>query len=268
MLNLFFAAAVIFCTTFSGTLGQAADATFTNVTESDLESLSKEFSGHFAHSSVSGAKSLGAIFGFDVGLIANTTSTPEMDKIAKRSGGSGIDNLYGGGLLGIVSVPLGFTGELMIFPKTSAAGASLESNSMAIKWTFTDVLTSLPVHMAVRGFSTTSKFGFEQDISGVNSTVENKNTVTGVQLLVSPPLPIVEPYAGVGMLTGKNELSVTGSGTIFDTSYTSSQSADKSTSSTQLILGVNAKLLLFSVGAEYTQAFGTSKYAAKLGFAF
>jgi hypothetical protein len=60
---------------------------------------------------------------------------------------------------------------------------------------------------------------------------------------------------------------VTGTGTVFSNTYTSSQAADVSMNSTQVIAGVTAKLFA-SLGLEYSSAFGASTYSAKLAFGF
>jgi hypothetical protein len=238
------------------------------LTEADFENISKELSGNFMHHSVQGAATLGKIFGFEVGLLAGQQAVPKINSIVKANGGSDFPTLYHAGLLGVLSVPLGFTGEFILIPKTTASDASVEMNSLAIKWTANESLVFLPVNVALRYFMSTSKFSFKQTISASDATVENVGSVSGLQLLVSPGLPLVEPYAGFGILSGKNKLDVTGTtGSVFDTTYTTSQSAEKTVSSTQILLGVNVNLLV-KLGLEYSNAFGASAYTAKLGFGF
>ena len=245
-------------------------ASFLSLTQDDYDKITKEFSGNFVHPSVSGADSLGKLFGVETSLVLGQTASPNIDSIVKRSGSSsGLSNLYDGGVLIALTVPLGFTGEIVYVPKTTASDASFQMTSLGLKWTASESVLILPVNLAFRGIYTSSEFSFNQTLSAANATVTNKNTVTGLQVLVSPKLPIVEPYFGIGMLSASNTLSVTGSsGTIFDSTLTTSQSSDNKASSTQLIAGINAKLLLFSLGAEYSKAFDASRYAVKFGFAF
>lgn len=245
-------------------------ASFTSLTQDDYDKITKEFSSNFVHNSVSGASSLGSVFGIETSLVAGQTGSPNIDAIVKRSGSSsGLSSLYSGGLLLAVSVPLGFTGEVVYFPKSTVSDASFQTTSLALKWTASESLLVLPINLAFRGLYTNSEFSFNQTLSGANATVTNKNTVSGLQILVSPKLPFVEPYVGIGMLSASNSLSVAGTtGTIFDTTLTTSQSSDNKASSTQLIAGVNAKLLLFSLGAEYSKAFDASRLGVKFGFAF
>ncbi len=247
-----------------------AATSFTSLTQDDYDKVTKEFSGNFVHPSVSGADTLGKIFGVETSIVAGQTSSPNIDAIVKRSGASGgLSNLYNGGLLVALSVPLGFTGEIVYFPKTTISDSSFQTTSLGLKWTASESVLILPLNLAFRGIYTSSEFSFNQTLSGTTATVTNKNTVTGLQVLVSPKLPFVEPYVGIGMLSASNSLGVTGTtGTIFDTTLTTSQSSDNKASSTQLIAGVNAKLLLFSLGAEYSKAFDASRLGVKFGFAF
>ena len=257
-LTTFFLAAALLVPGFS----KAAAPAFTSLSEQDFEDVSKEFSGNFMHHSVQGAGTLGSVFGFEFGLIGGQQASPKISDIAVRSGGSSVPNLYHAGLLGVISVPLGITAEVVLLPKTSASDASFQTTSLALKYTMNPVLFNL----AVRGFYSSSAFSFTQGV-GNTVTVEDTNKVTGLQLLISPKLPIVEPYAGIGYASATNSLTATG-GSIFLPGYTTSQSMEKTPTSTQILLGVTANLLFFHLGAEYSNAFGTSAYTGKLAFGF
>ncbi len=245
---------------FAGSVGVV------NLSDADFSDLSKELSGNFMHHSVLGAAPLGSIFGFEVGLVGGQQGSPVLDRLSKSAGSSGISNIYHAGLLGAVSVPFGITGELMFLPKTSMSDVSFNMTSLALKWTLnSELLKVIPFNLALRGFRTASKLSFDQTIPSVGSaSVSDEVTVTGLQILASPGLPILEPYAGVGFLNGKNELS-SSQGSVFTDGATSK---DKTNSSTQILLGLNANLLFLRLGAEYSNAFGASTYTGKLSFGF
>lgn len=250
-------------------MGAFAAPAFNLLTEAEFKDISKEMSGNFMHHSVQGAAPLGDIFGFEVGLLGGSEKAPALQSAIERSGGgSDFSSLYHGGILGVVSVPFGITGEVIVMPKMSSNEASLQMTSLGLKLSLNSLIpTLLPVNLALRGVHTTSQFSFKQSSGGIDSEVKNKTTVSGVQLLVAPSLPIVEPYAGVGYLNGKNSLSAT-AGTLFDPSYTANQSMEHSESATQILLGVQANLLFFRLGAEYSNAFGASTYTGKVAFGF
>lgn len=244
----------------------AQSTSFSAITDSEFEDISKEFAGNFMHHSVQGAAPLGDVFGFEVGLVGGQQPSPKIDALSKRAGGSGVSNLYHAGLLGVVSVPFGITGELLVLPKLSANSAEASMTSLGLKWSMNSTLVVLPFNLALRGFQTTSKFSFNQTITppGATATVEDESTVTGFQLLASPSLPVVEPYVGIGTLSAKNKLG-SSLGSVF---ADGSSSKEKNLSSTQLLLGVNANLLFFRLGAEYSSAFGANSISAKLAFGF
>lgn len=250
------------------TLTVNADPQFTNITSDDFENISKEMSANFVHNSLMGASKMGTIFGFQVGLVAAQTQTPKIDEIVKRNAGAELPNLYNFGFMGALGLPMGIAAEMVMIPTLKTSGASLEAKSLAVKWNINDVIPILPVNLAVRGLYSQASFGFSQVVSMVNVDVSNKTTVSGVQLLFSPMIPLVEPYVGIGLLNGSNELSVTGSNPIFDPGFSTSQSESKSVSTMQTIAGVEVNLVLLKLGVEYNQSFGASRTGFKLSMGF
>lgn len=245
-----------------------ADPSFTGITESDFDSITKEFSANFTHGSILGASKMGSLLGVQFGLIAGQTGTPNTDAIVKRSGGSGLGNLYNAGLLGSVGIPMGIAFEAVMMPKLASSGASVSATSFAVKWNINEVVPVLPVNLALRGFYSNASLEFGQTVASTAVTVSSKTKVTGVQLLISPMLPMVEPYLGVGLLSGTNELGVTGTNSIFDPAYSTAQSEAKTVSATQMIAGVDVNLLIMKIGAEVSQSFGATRTSLKLALGF
>lgn len=244
-----------------------AEPKFENLSEEDFNNIAQDMSANFTHSSILGASSMGTVVGFQIGLVGAQTNAARTNEIVKRNAGAELPHLYNGGIMAAVGVPFGLALEAVLFPKMTASGASLNSTSFAIKYNMNDLIPVLPVNLALRGVYSTSGFSFSQTQSGVATYVENKNSVTGLQLLVSPMIPVVEPYLGVGLLNSSNELSATGS-SIFAPSYTSSQSQKKTNSTTQMLAGVDVNLLILKLGLEYSKAFGTDRYGFKFAFGF
>lgn len=245
---------------------RAAGPGFSNLSQSDFDNAIKELSANSTYHSVTGAGTLGTVFGFEFAVVGGLTSTPNINTLSKQVDASAdVGRLPHAALLIGASVPLGFTGELLYFPEMTFSTVKYSQFGASVKWTATDLL-ALPFNLAVRGFVTGNKMSFNQVLSGSTVTVNEENSQTGLQLLASPSLPMFEPYVGVGVIKANGKLSVTGSNTIF--AFTSSQSAESSPTSTQFLLGVNVNLLLVNLGVEYSSAFGTSSYNAKLGFRF
>lgn len=244
-----------------------ASPTFTNITSQDFEEITKEMSANFTHNSMLGASKMGTLFGVQVGLVGASTASPKTNEIVKRNAGADLPNLYNGGLIAAVGIPFGIALEATLFPETSASGAKISSTSFALKYNINDIIPILPVNVALRGLYSDAKFSFSQTANSINSNVDNKTSVTGLQLLVSPMLPIIEPYVGIGILNGTNTLDVSG-GSVFDPSFSTAQSEKKSVTSTQILAGVDLSLLLLKIGAEYSQSFGASRYGIKLSLGF
>jgi hypothetical protein len=250
------------------TVAVAATPSLTNITKADAEAIGEEMSSNFSHASVMGAEPLGDIFGFEVSLVGGQNASPEMDKLVKKAGGSGLDKLYHAGILAAVSIPFGLTGEVVYTPKTSAQDINFQLTSMALKLTLNEeLLTVIPFNFAIRAFQTNSSLDFKQTVATIEGTVENKNSVTGLQLLFSPDIPMVEPYFGIGYLQAKNTIGSTPF-SIYNQSEVQGSSYEASLSTTQTLIGLNFYVLFFSLGAEYARAFDSDRYTAKLGFYF
>ncbi len=256
---------------------KAAGPGFNNISQDDFDKIIKELSANSSYHSVTGASTLGTIFGFEFGIVGGLTNTPDINSYSKQvDAAADISRLPHASILAAVSVPFGFTGELLLFPEMSVGDVKYQQFGGSVKWTATEALV-LPFNLAVRAFVTSNKLSFEQTVSNAstggvpaNMTVTQENSQMGLQLLASPSLPFVEPYIGVGTIkaTGNLKVSGTATGTIFDPTFTTSQSAESSPTSTQLLLGVNANLLVAKIGLEYSRAFGTDSYNFKLGFGF
>lgn len=250
---------------------QAQSVSLQNLDAEDMKKLVGDFSSTFNHTSVSGASSLGTIFGFEVGVVAGIAKTPELDKFAKEAGSTEkVDQIPTGELLGVLTVPAGITVEAGLIPKVGKEDFKFSTFSAAVKWTPTDVLLDWPLSVAIKAHMTKTSLAFKQTISNVDTDFDYTNTITGFSLLVSKNFVLVEPYVGLSMLSGKGDLSFTGTPAtpVFDPSLTASSSASASKSSTAFLLGAELKLIFFKVGAEYQSAFGTSRYMGKASFYF
>lgn len=249
---------------------------FDQIDQSDLDAISKDLTATFTHSTVSGASSLGDVFGFEIGLIGGTTKTPEIDKRVKEvDPGASAGQLPNAVLLGQISVPFGFTFEMTYFPAVGSDSFKYSNTGLGIKWTVPDMVLDLPVDLAAKINYTTTNMSFKQTINNastgnmpVDSTIESKNNILAYGVFVSKSFVIVEPYFGITFINGKSDLSVTGTGTIFDSAYTSGQSGSSTTTGTMMTLGVDFDLAILKLGAEYGSILGTSRFLGKLGFGF
>ena len=247
---------------------QAQTLEFDNISQEDLENIMDEVSANFHHTSVSGANTLGSIFGFELGLIGGITKTPKIDALVKEQDpDESAEQVPHGTLLGVLTVPLGITAELGIVPEVGSGDFKFSRQSLGVKWTITEVLlTDLPVSLAIKGHYTKAELEFEQPVNGQDTKVKVEDSVTGFLFLVSKNFAIVEPYAGIGYLMSDGDIDVSGTSTIFN--FTTSQQASAKNSTTQFLVGAELKLLVFKMGAEYSRQFDTDRYSLKLAVYF
>ena len=246
-----------------------ADLVLTQITEGDFREISRELSSNFTHTSVSGASSLGALYGFQLGLVYGMTKTPNLNNYAHRSANaSDINQIPHGGALGVVTIPMGISFEALYLPSTGPKDLKGKNTSLAVKWTLTDMILDLPVALAIKGFYTMASLKSEQTANGGNQQITLNDKMMGFELLVSQTFGIVEPYAGLIQSRADVDMNVSGTGSVFATTYTAGQSASTKTSSTGYVLGAELKLLFFHAGAEFTRVFGANRYTAKLAFTF
>ena len=111
-----------------------------NVNSDDMNKIVGDFSANFLHTSVSGASSLGHIFGFEVGLVAAQTATPHLSQVANQVGqGSDASKLIDANLLGVLSIPAGLTVEVGLVPKMGSSSFQYDAMSAAVKFTPTEL---------------------------------------------------------------------------------------------------------------------------------
>ncbi|MCB0408027.1 MAG: hypothetical protein KDD34_07485 [Bdellovibrionales bacterium] len=245
----------------------AQDIQFDNIDKKDMENIVSDFTGVFTHTSVSGAAPLGSLFGFEVGLVLSGSKAEKIEKLVKEQDpNADIPILPSGGVLGIITVPLGFTFEALIIPEIGDSNFKFQNMSAAAKWSPTEtVLSFLPLSIAIKGHLTKTDLTFKQPDPVTSSVEVNstfKNTITGIQLIASKNLVIAEPYVGIGYIHGDGELSVAGN-SIFDPSVTSGTSASATASGAQFFGGAEFKLLIFKLAAEYSHHLDIDRYSFK-----
>jgi hypothetical protein len=263
---------------------QASADTFqlNNLTVGDFDKIVKEFSSDFAYSSLTPASSLGGLGHFEVGVIGGKTKSPELLNLVKRASTSASfkGDLYHGGVLGRVGLPFSLTAEAILFPKRKFKDVSFQEMGGAVMWTPTDdLLKDLPVNLSAKGHLLKTKVTYSGTVT-ITSPVPGTgtgqfkfdDTLWGLQALVSKKLLVFEPYAGIGYIhsSGKFTVDANGSATnvFVGNGFASSNTAESSPTSMQLLAGLDVQLAFLSLGAEYQKAFGTHSVSGRLSFRF
>lgn len=239
-----------------------------NLDQGAFKKVIGNFSANFNHTSVSGAESLGTIFGFEVGLVGGVTKSPDLQSIALQADSSAkADQLPHGEILGVLTVPAGLTVEAGFLPKVGSSDFQYRTFSAALKWTPTDTLLDWPFNFAIKGHVTSTNFKFNSNISGTPTSFNFDDQILGLTALVSKNFAIVEPYVGFGLLRAKGSLDASTT-SVFDHNYTLAQTATEKNSCAEIMLGAEVKLIFVKLGFEYARLFDASQYNAKLSFYF
>lgn len=248
----------------------AQDIPLQNLTSEDVKNLVKETSANFNHTSVSGASSLGTIWGFEIGVVGGVTKTPKIDALVKQAEPqTKADQIPHGELLGRLTVPAGVTVEAGFIPKIGKEDFKFSTLSLGVMWTPTDVLLDWPVSVAGKLHLTKTNLDFKDTVGSppVDTTFKYESTTTVLSLLVSKNFVMVEPYAGILFGQTKGDLDVTGSSTVF-AGATGQTSASGKSSGTGFMIGTELKLLVFKAGIEYSRLFDTGRFTGKLALYF
>jgi hypothetical protein len=240
---------------------------YNNITDKDVEGIVQDIGGLIHHTPVSGAKSLGSVFGFELGLIANYAKTPNLEDTVKREDpDADVAALPSAGILAMVSIPFGITGEATVLPDTKFGDTDISITGIGLKWTLTQSLLPLPIDIALRANYTKATISSEQEVQNIPAKVELEETVTSYGIVVSKDLLIVEPYVGASAVSAEGKMAVSGSNEFF--TFTDEQSVKKDVSGTHVYGGANLKLGFFRLGAEAGKIFDSTKMSVKLSFSF
>lgn len=252
--------------------------TLDSISNEDLDTIVKEFSTGFVHTSATPPTSLGKVFGVEAAMIAGINESPGVEAISQRiDPQSEVKYLPHLWLLGGFSVPYGVSVELNVLPELDIENLKMNHMSAGIKWSVTDkFLKGLPFDLAIRTYYSKSEMSYVQTVSNpsfpATSTVKVsfENVMVGGDTLFGVDLGMLEPYGGVGFVSTTGTLRGTATTStpysLFD-DLVSDQKESKQ-SSVRLLAGCMFHLTALNIGLEYTNLFATHRVSAKLGVQF
>ena len=248
---------------------------FNNITSAQAETIVEEFGASGAHTSVSGAASLGSIFGIEAGAIIGLMNSNGIKSIVDTvNPGTDIDvsSIPHAALLVAVSLPLGLGAEVTFLPSLDLGDVKIERTGLAGKLTLTDTMLDIPlVDIAIKAHFTTAKLSYTQPIAGssVSSNISFDSKILGADLFVGYDLNLVlvaaEIYASAGFVQVDGDFS--SSIDIFDSTVTGLTASSKK-SGADFKVGATFKLLLFKLGLEYQNILGNTRTTAKFSLKF
>ena len=244
---------------------------FNNITKTALETIVGEFTANAFHTTVSpltgSKKALLGFAGAEAGIVGGTTRVPGIGSSTVST--KGLDHIYHFGLFALLNLPYGITPEISFLPPLELGKIEINYYGGALRWNVTDVfLKFLPFNFGARLHFSKPSLEFIQPISGGNVTVKFEDTIWGGSLALSKKIVFIEPYVGVGFIQGDGDLSISGTGTFFNTEVTTAQSASASQTDAHLYAGLQFTTLLLGIGAEYSRVFDTDRLTGKLSVRF
>lgn len=247
-----------------------ADIQLNNLSKDDVEDVTVEFGGNFAHTAVAAPETDGA-WGVEVGVFGGKTKSPNFSDVIKASGGNGSDfeSLYHAGVMGRVHLPFDLFAEITILPEQEISDVKIKNNTFSVGWNAGGFF-GLPVDVAVGFDYGKGEVSFHQD---ADATTTPPTPATDVSFTsktkvywvgVSKTFAIVTPYVKVGTSNIDGELKADAS--IFG--YTANTKETVSLSGTFLAGGVNLQLAFLKLGVEASQIQDARRFSGKLSFDF
>ena len=253
--------------------------TLNNITPTQFDQMAKEMAANFNYSTITPASSLGKIWGVELGVVGGITKAPNTLSFVQIAdpATSMKANLPHANIIARVGIPYGMTFEAMGFPKKTISSLTTKSYGLALQWTVTDLFfTELPFFLATKAFYSKTSLNFAQTftVSGVSvpGTVSLTDSNYGLQAAISKRFLFLEPYLVVGYGKTSASMSVSpGSLTysLLSSTYTTTNATATSSPKTVFfLLGTDAQIAFFSLGAEYQRSYGTSSYSGRVSFRF
>jgi hypothetical protein len=250
--------------------------TLDQLSQSDVNAISKEFASNFTHTILAPASSLGKIWGLEFGLMAGATQTPEIDRVSKiYDSTSKISALPTAGFIGGVTIPFGISAELNMIPTVKTSSLSLRNMSYALKWELTSFAPLAPFNLALRVHGNNGELSYANVINNASTsnqdvltTVAWKNKSTGYNIEISKKLLFIEPYVGYGKVNSITDIGLSGSTSVSIFSFSSASAYQASNSGNHFFAGLNLNLFILKIGGEYAQIMGNKKVMGKLSFYF
>lgn len=237
-----------------------------NLSKDDVEDVSVEFGGNFAHTAVAAPETDGA-WGIEIGVVGGKTKSPNFSDVIKASGGDGSDfeSVYHAGAMARVHLPGDLFAEVSLLPEQEIDDVKIKSQSFSVGWNVGGFF-NLPVDVAIGFDQARGEVNFHQDASGggVEADVKFKTKTTVYWVGLSKSFWIVTPYVKAGTSTIDGDLRATGN----ILGYSASNKESVSMSGTFLAGGVNFQLGFIKLGVEASQIQDARRFSGKLSFDF
>lgn len=244
----------------------AADPVFDNLSKDDVEDVSVEFGGNFAHTAVAAPETDG-VWGIEVGAVGGKTQSPNFSDVVKASGGDGSDfkSIYHAALMARAHFPFDLFVEASYLPEQDISDVKIKSSSFGLGWNV-GRFVNWPLDVAIGADFSKGNVKFHQEAQGSapESDIELETKTTVYWLGVSKTFAFVTPYAKIGTSRIESDLDATAA--IFG--YTSATKESVNLSGNFLAVGANLQFFFIKLGVEGSQIQDARRISGKLSFDF
>lgn len=247
----------------------AQDIQIGNLSKDDVEDVTNEFGGNFAHTVVNAPETDG-IWGIEAGLVAGTTKSPNFADIVDASGGDGddLESIYHASIYARAHFPYDFFAEVSFLPEQEISDVKIKSSSFGIGWNFGSFF-QLPLDVAIGANRSTGELSFTQDADIANqvpdATINFETTTTVYWAGVSKTFWFFTPYAKIGAVSIDGDLDAA-AGVLGYNLGKASESV--SLSGTYMAAGANLEFGILKLGLEASQIIDVRRVSAKLALDF
>lgn len=243
----------------------AAVPTLSNLNESQVQTVARDFTANFVHTSVSQASGLRG-FGLEIGALAGLTQSPGINDLVQENYGY----IPHAGAIGILYMPGGVRAEYLLLPKYIYQGATLENNSVALGWTPSEIYSPNGfLSIRVRGYYGDGQIGYSQIVQDIPINVNFRSFTYGGDVALSfQNIPFIEPYFSSGIVRLDGQLGAGGSVSIFDQTFTAQKQIRVEQQGNVYSAGFVIKMPMFVAGAEYSRIMEDTRITVKLALQF
>lgn len=244
----------------------AQDIQFENLSQDDVENVSREFSANFAHTGVSAPETDGR-WGIEVGVIAGQSSSPDLADVIDASGGKGSDfeKLYHAGAQARVHLPFDIFAEVTMLPEQEISDVKLKNTTYELGWNLGGFF-GLPVDIALGVNRANSEISFSQSpTAGTQADITLESTTTMMWAGVSKTFLFFTPYIKFGKASA--ESTVDSSADVFGFPVPSN-SYEVENDGGYYALGANLQFAFLKLGAEVSKIMDVNRATAKLSLDF
>lgn len=199
---------------------QGTGTAFTCFDQEDADKVFIDLTSAFAPTTVSGAGSLGKLFGVEVGLMVAASQAPNIQEVVDEYDSNiDIPGIPMAGITAVTTLPYGIGIEGSFVPKVDIDDeGSFQSLNLGVRWTVTDIIPMGLINVALKAgvMDASAEYTHSEDTGNLiyGTVTENARfdiRIKEVGAVVGLNFKIFEPFIGASSLESDGSLHADGS---------------------------------------------------------